>query len=58
MDRAKILEVIKSLSMSQGFYCRLLERLTDGSEQAEKMMQCLEAQHFSDAVDLVMFVEC
>lgn len=53
MKANEILEAIKSLSQSQGFYGRLYERLV----QDEEALQYLEEQNFTDVVDLVLFLE-
>lgn len=53
MNREEILENIKMLSISQGFYGRLL----DAIEEDETILDDLEAQHFKDVVDMVMYIE-
>lgn len=58
MNRQEILSSIQSLSMSQGFYGRLYQFLTNGSDEAEEYMNKLEEQKFNDVVDLVMYIEC
>ena len=58
MNRQEILSSIHSLSMSQGFYGRLYQFLTNGSDEAEEYMNKLEEQKFNDVVDLVMYIEC
>lgn len=58
MNRQEILSSIHDLSMSQGFYGKLYQFLTGGSDEAEKYMAELEEQKFNDAVDLVMYIEC
>ena len=58
MNRQEILSSIHDLSMSQGFYERLYQFLTGGSDEAEKYMAELEEQNFNDSVDLVMYIEC
>ena len=57
MKRDGILNAIQMLSTSQGFYGRLYERLTDGSDEAENALDLLEAQNFADVVDLVLYIE-
>ena len=58
MDRKKILETIEQLSLSQGFYGRLLRDIESLEEEKfEELMEFLEEQKFSDAVDLVLFFE-
>ncbi len=62
MEEVEILQTIKMLSASQGYYGRLLRALEE--MQAEDVdgyrdaMDQLEAQNFADALDLVMFFEC
>lgn len=58
MDREKILDAIRSLAASQGFYGRLYDSLTDGSEQADEFLNTMEEQNFGDVVDMVMWLEC
>ena len=58
MNRQEILSSIQSLSMSQGFYGRLYQFLTNGNDKAEEYMKKLEEQKFNDVVDLVMYIEC
>ena len=62
MNRNEIMETIKMLSMSQGFYGRLLKSLCDLRENNEPMyeevMDELEAQNFGSRVEMVMFFEC
>lgn len=57
MKREEILNVIKSLSMSQGSYGRLYQCLTDGSDEAEEALTLMEEQNFADAVDMVLWIE-
>lgn len=57
MDREEILNAIKDLAQSQGLYGRLYRSLTDGSEQAENMLNTLVEQNFKDKVDLVLYIE-
>ena len=57
MSRQEILGAIETLSRSQGFYGRLLERLTDGTDESEYFLDELESQNFSDVVDMVMYLE-
>lgn len=57
MNREEILNTIKSLSMSQGMYGRIYEKLTDGSIESEEALEAMEAQNFADAVDMVLWIE-
>lgn len=52
LKKADILNAVKSLSNSQGFYGRLLNNLNND------FLEELEKQHFKDVVDLVMYLEC
>lgn len=57
MNKEQILDAIRSLAASQGFYGRLYERLTDGSDEAEEALSLMEEQNFGDVVDMVMWLE-
>lgn len=58
MNRQQILEAIKSLAASQGFYGRLYNALTNGTEEADEALETLERQNFADVVDMVLWLEC
>ena len=58
MNKEQILNAIRSLAASQGFYGRLYNALTNGSEQAEEFLATMEEQNFGDVVDMVMWLEC
>lgn len=53
MKREEILDHIKFLSKSQGFYRRLYEQIKDN----EEALSYLEEQNFKDLLDLVIFLE-
>ena len=53
MTREEILENIKMLSKSQGYYGRLLREI----EEDETILDTLEEQNFNDVVDMVLFLE-
>lgn len=58
MKREEIIETIKSLASSQGFYDRLYGDLMELDEdEYDEVMTKLESQNFKDGVDLVMFIE-
>ena len=61
MNRYEILDTIKSLACSQGFYGRLLSSLMElkdnNSDAYNELMESWENENFSDAVDFVMFIE-
>lgn len=51
MSREEIMNVIRRLARSQGFYGRLLRGMTD------EALDYLEAQNFEDNLELVLFLE-
>ena len=53
MNKEQILEVIKSLAKSQGFYGRLLEHINENPSY----LDFLEKQNFKDSVDFVLYME-
>lgn len=57
MNKEQILDSIRSLAASQGFYGRLYDTLTDGSEQSDEFLATMEEQNFNDMVDMVMWLE-
>ena len=61
MDRNQILDEIKTLAMSQGFYSRLLQNINDIKEESEEkyeaLMTELEKQNFKDSVDMILYFE-
>ena len=57
MKKEQILNAINMLSANQGFYGRLYEKLTDGSEESEDFLSTMENQNFGDMVDMVMWLE-
>lgn len=58
MNKKQILKVINNLAKSQGFYEKLYDKLTDGSEESEAYLEELVEQKFKNAVDLITFIEC
>lgn len=57
MTKQEILNSIKSLASSQGFYSRLYEKLSDNSKESSKVLDKLESLNLKDSVDLVMYLE-
>lgn len=58
MKRNEIMDAIRVLANSQGFYARLLESIEALDEVKKEMFfEMMEAQNFKDTVDLVMFLE-
>ncbi len=53
LTKEQILNHIKTLAKTQGFYCGLLHNINQDSSILDK----LEAQHFNDVVDLIMYIE-
>ena len=53
MTKEQILNAIKSLAMSQGFYGRLLRDINENPA----MLDELEEQHFKDSLDMVLWIE-
>lgn len=62
MKREQILNIIKELAKSQGFYGRLYMDLlyckNNHEDEYEEFMSVLESKNFNDPVDLVIFLEC
>lgn len=58
MGKNDIMNAIRSLAGSQGFYGRILSDLNDmAKEDREKVLDTLEAQNFNDTVDMVLWFE-
>ena len=58
MNRVEILNTLKSLAQSQGFYGAFLRYLNEASEaEREVLLDKLEAQNFKDVVDLILYLE-
>lgn len=53
MTREEILENIKMLARSQGYYGRILRAI----EEDETILDTLEEQNFKDVVDMVLYLE-
>lgn len=51
MSREEIMNVIRRLARSQGFYGRLLRDMTD------EALDYLEEQNFEDDLELILFLE-
>lgn len=62
MKMEDILNVIRKLASSQGFYGRLLASMETMEEMFPQdyaeVVKELESQNFQNAVDLVMYFEC
>ena len=57
MTKTEILNVLRVLSNSQGFYGRLYRTLSDNSEDSNNFLEKLENENFRDAVDLLTYLE-
>ena len=61
MDIEQIMAAIRSLAQSQGYYGRLYNELqnlqTNDPDKWEEVKNTLEAQHFNDTLDMVMYFE-
>ena len=61
MNIEEIMAAIRSLAESQGYYGRLYNELwkmqTNDPEKWEEVKNKLEAQNFSDSLDVVMYFE-
>lgn len=54
----EILKVIKDLSVSQGFYGRLLRHINSLDEsELENLKQDWESKNFADEIDFIMWIE-
>ena len=62
MDVYQVIDVIKKLAHSQGFYGRLLEEILYAQvyepETFYKFKEVIEDQHFKDPLDVVLYFEC
>lgn len=62
MNAVQVIEVIKDLAKSQGFYSRMWQNIQENiltdEEKYENFQQFCEEQNFKDAVDLVLYFEC
>lgn len=61
MNVLQVLDVIRDLSHSQGFYSRLYETILEVKQNDEaafnEFAKAVEAQNFRDSVDVVLFFE-
>lgn len=55
----KALEIVRGLSKSQGFYCRLLQNMENmEEEQREELEQDFEYNNVKNEMDLIFYFEC
>lgn len=61
MNIAQVVDVIRELSHSQGFYSRLYNNILEVHENQPEVFEnfktVMEAQNFKDPLDVVMFYE-
>lgn len=57
MNEKEILEIVKSLAKSQGFYTRLYEFLNEDSEDSINYLNILADKNFKDPIDLILYFE-
>ena len=58
MKKDVIIEWIKKLAASQGYYGRLLQAINDmDNNDRDALLSHLEAQNFAGPIDLVMYIE-
>ena len=61
MNALQVIEVIKDLAKSQGFYSimyqNIMENIVPYEDKYESFQQFCEQQNFRDAVDLVLYSE-
>ena len=62
MDVYQVIDVIRMLSHSQGFYGRLLEEILYAQvyepNKFEEFKEIIEDQNFKDPLDVVLYFEC
>lgn len=57
MKREQILNIIRSLAISQGSYGRMYNNLMSDPEYYDEVMTFFEAQNFKTALDLILCIE-
>lgn len=61
MNREQIMQVIRTLAKSQGFYSRLLENLMEmrdeRPDELDNYLSLLESKNFQDELDIVLYFE-
>lgn len=58
LNVSQVLDIIRDLSHSQGFYQRLYDNIMNLEEEAFRdFKEVMEAQNFKDPVDVIMFFE-
>lgn len=57
MTKQEILKLVRTLASSKGFYTRLYQFLSEGSEDSEEYLSMLENKGFKDQIDLILYFE-
>lgn len=57
MTREEILNHIKTLAMSQGFYGRLLRQIDESPQILDQLEQTAKEEGWKDVLDLVLYLE-
>ena len=58
MNRIEIFKLFQDLSMSQGFYGRILDSIDSmDDDQRAAFWDAMESQDFQDPVDVILFME-
>lgn len=58
MKMKDIIKLIEELAKSNGFYCRLLNRIAELPEHIyEELKEEWESQNFADEVDFILYLE-
>ena len=52
-----IWELITELSYSQGCWGRLARQIADAGEEGIAFLQSIEDMHFTDSLDVILFLE-
>lgn len=59
MKRDEIMSLFRSLARSQGFYGRLVRNIESATpDEQEEFWQEMEAQNFTDVLDVILYIEC
>lgn len=57
MKKDQIINIIKSLANSQGYYSRLYKFLCEGSEISKAFLSELESKDFDNELELICYLE-
>lgn len=55
--KEQILEWVRTLAKSQGFYCRLLEEFENNPEYLDNIVKECEERSIKDIVDFIIYIE-